>query len=107
MAYKILESNAVDIENVDGGAFNNFTAGGKSGVIAGVLNECKVIASNSIVTVDTGLFLISGIRIKLIDAYSFTLSGTPIVDTRYHLVAKIVIDADRNVSFSLKVSNLN
>ena len=40
--YKILERNGVDNENIDGAAFNNFAAGERDGIVAGVLSQCSI-----------------------------------------------------------------
>lgn len=45
MSYKILEQNGIDIENIDGAAFNNFAAGGRDGIMAGVLSECALVVT--------------------------------------------------------------
>lgn len=101
MEYKILEANGTEIENVDGGAFNNFCAGGQSGIVAEVLNECSITSAGSIVTVNTGLLNIKGIRVKITAPKDFTLQGTPAVDTIYRIVAKVVLLSGGNVSFDL------
>lgn len=101
MNYKILEANGVENENVDGGAFNNFCAGGKSGIVADVLNECNLISQGKVVTVSTGLLLLQGIRVKLLAPEDFSLSGNAGVDTPYYIVAKVVLSADRSVLFDL------
>ena len=99
MQYKILEANGIENENIDGGAFNNFTAGGKSGVIAEVLDECKLSSTGNTVIVSTGLLLIKGIRVKLEESVCLLLSGNPAVDTNYYIVAKVVLSADTSVLF--------
>ena len=43
MQYKILESLGVEIENIDDAAFNNFLVSSESGIVKGVLDECKVV----------------------------------------------------------------
>ena len=101
MNYKILESNSVDIEVVDGGAFNNFTAGGKSGIIAEVFDECNLISQSNIVTISSGLLLLKGIRVKLLESADFSLSGNAGVDTTYYIVAKVILSNDGVVTFSL------
>ena len=39
MSYKILEQNGVDNENIDGGAFNNFSAGGRDCIMGSVFRN--------------------------------------------------------------------
>lgn len=101
MSYKILEANGIENENIDGGAFNNFSAGGKSGIVKGVLNECKLTKANNIITVGTGLLLIKGVRVKMPAPQDFTLSGTPAVPINYHLIAKVTINGARLVTFDM------
>lgn len=104
MAIVILEKNGVEQTNLDGGAFNNFAAGGRSGIIQGVLGECTVTqpSSNS-VAVSTGELIISGIRVKLTEQLLFTFTTTPAVPIRYQLVAKVSVSADGNVVFETDV----
>ena len=104
MNYKILESNSVEIENIDGGAFNNFCANGESGIVAGVLDECQVVSTGNVLTVGAGLLLIKGIRVKLLSSTDFSVSGTPASDTSYKVVAKVVLSTDKSVSFNLYLS---
>lgn len=104
MAIVILEKNGVEQTNLDGGAFNNFAAGGRSGIIQGVLGECTVTqpSSNS-VAVSTGELIISGIRVKLTEQLLFTFTTTPAVPIRYQLAAKVSVSADGNVIFETDV----
>lgn len=102
MEYKILEANGVENENVDGAAFNNFTAGGRNGIIKGILNECFVsIDSGKTIRVDTGEIIIQGFRVKITSAYSNTFTSFPAISIPYQLVARITLLADRTVSFTL------
>lgn len=101
MNYKILESNGIENENIDGGAFNNFTAGGKSGIVLDVFNECAIFSQGNVVTVSSGLLLIKGIRVKLEESVDFSLSGNAGVDTSYYIVAKVVLGTDQSVLFDL------
>lgn len=101
MEYKILELGGVENENIDGGAFNNFAAGSKSGIIAGVLDACKVSINGITLTIGTGLLLLNGIRIKLTEPAQFNLVGTPAEDTNYQVVAQAIVHLNRNVEFNL------
>ena len=70
MEYKILESNGVEIDNLDGAAFNNFAAGGQDGILEGVGNECAVYQpSNNSISIMTGVLVLSGFRIKITDPF--------------------------------------
>lgn len=99
MAYRILEANNVDIENVDGAAFNNFAAMNQSGVIGGVLKECSITASGSTVFVSSGCLLIHGIRVKISDL-QYVFSSTPASNQDYQLIAQIELGDNNSVSFS-------
>jgi hypothetical protein len=101
MKYKILESNGVEIENIDGGAFNNFCADGKSGIISEVLDECKIVAQGNVITVGSGELLIKGVRVKIEESTDFTLSGSPAVETHYYIVSKIVLNSDGSILFDI------
>lgn len=90
---KILEKKGTDITNIDGAAFNNFTAAGRDGILKGVLNECRVyLAASNIIAVATGELIVQGVRIKLDEEQSFSLTSTPSQAIRYHIVVK----AERN-----------
>jgi hypothetical protein len=101
MSYKILENENIEIENIDGAAFNNFAAGNKDGVIVGFLNECALFATGNVISVSTGCLLLHGIRVKITEAESVTLSSSPSVNTRYQLVAQIIMNEAKEISFSL------
>jgi hypothetical protein len=101
MAYKILENDNVEIENVDGAAFNNFAAGNKDGVLVGVLNECALFAVGNVISVNTGCLLVCGIRVKITEAESVTIASVPSVNTRYQLIAQVVMNEAKEISFSL------
>ena len=103
MKYKILEANGIEIENIDGGAFNNFSAGGKSGIISGILNECKITTMSNVLTLDKGELLVKGVRIKITEPVDFSLTGVPAIQTNYHLVARVVLSEDRSITFEIIV----
>lgn len=91
MSYKILEKNGVDNENIDGGAFNNFTAGNRDGVIGGVLSECSLSSVGNAVSIGTGVLMIHGIRVKITSMESVYVSSVPVVPTRYQIIAQITL----------------
>lgn len=102
MNYKLLESNGVEIENVDGAAFNNFCAGCKNGIIAGVLNECGVYLINSTsLEISTGELLIQGFRVKILSPYSISTAASASTIT-YQVVARITLSLDRTVVFEIE-----
>lgn len=103
MSYKILESNGVEIENIDGAEFNNFSAGDQSGVVGGVLDECKITATSNVLTLESGLLLVSGIRIKITSSIDFSILGNPAEKTLYQLIAKVSLSTTKEVSFDLFV----
>ena len=104
MANIILEQNTgVDQTNMDGGAFNNFTAGNQNGALYGVLGECGVYAAASnVLGVTTGVLLIHGIRVKITEDIMFTLSSTPSSPVRYQLIAEVQVQQDtKQVTFNM------
>lgn len=101
MEYKLLEANGVEIENIDGAAFNNFCASYRDGIIAGVLNECTIYrTSSTTLEIATGELLIQGFRVKILSPYSVSASASA-SDINYHLVARITLTSDRTVSFEI------
>ena len=101
MQYKVLESNGVEIENIDGGAFNNFTAGGESGIVVGVLDECSLLAQGTSVIMNTGLLLVKGIRIKVVSPITFYVVGNPASDAIYHIVAKVELSSNNTIGVTI------
>ena len=102
MSYKILEQNGIQNENVDGAAFNNFSAGGRNGILKGVLNECLVYkTSSNILTISPGEILVQGFRVKILDSEDFPIAGFPSIDTDYHLIIELTLSLDRSVSVRL------
>lgn len=102
MSYKILEQNGIHNENVDGAAFNNFSAGGRNGILKGVLNECLVYkTSSNILTIRPGEILVQGFRVKILDSEDFSIAGSHLIDTDYHLIIELTLSLDRSVSVRL------
>lgn len=98
MSYKILEQNGVENEVVDGGAMNNFCAGNRDGIIAGVLSECALSAAGNGVAISPGLLIICGVRIKITAAETLYVSSVPLKATRYQIIAQVTLGADGNTS---------
>lgn len=100
MSFKILEQNGVDNENVDGGAFNNFAAGGRDGIVGGVLSECALTAAGSAIGVSPGLIILHGIRVKVTGIETLSLSSVPLRPTSYQIVAQVTLASNGDVDFS-------
>lgn len=98
MSFKILEQNGVENEVVDGGALNNFCAGNRDGIIAGVLSECALSAAGNGVAISPGLLIICGVRIKITAAETLYVSSVPLRATRYQIIAQVTLGADGNTS---------
>lgn len=98
MSFKILEQNGVENEVVDGGALNNFCAGNRDGIIAGVLSECALSAAGNGVAISPGLLIICGVRIKITAAETLYVSSVPLKATRYQIIAQVTLGADGNTS---------
>lgn len=98
MSYKILEQNGVENEVVDGGALNNFCAGNRDGIIAGVLSECALSAAGNGVAISPGLLIICGVRIKITVSETLYVSSVPLRATRYQIIAQVTLGADGNTS---------
>lgn len=98
MSFKILEQNGVENEVADGGAMNNFCAGNRDGIIAGVLSECALSAAGNGVAISPGLLIICGVRIKITAAETLYVSSVPLKATRYQIIAQVTLGADGNTS---------
>lgn len=100
MSYKILEKNGVDNQNVDGGAFNNFAAGGRDGIVGGVLAECALTAAGSAIGISPGLIILHGIRIKVTGIETLAISSVPLNPTSYQIIAQVTLASNGDVDFS-------
>lgn len=103
MSYKILEANGVDNENIDGGALNNLIVKDKNGIVNGVLSECALTATGSLIGISPGLLILHGIRVKITATETLTLANVPATATKYQIVAQVVLSTDRSVSFCFLV----
>ena len=101
MAYKILENDGVDITNIDGAVLNNFSAGNRSGLVGGFLNECALSSTGNSIILSTGCLMLHGVRVKISEVESVVMSSTPSQDTRYQLIAQVIVDTAGKVEFSL------
>ncbi|MDE7439758.1 MAG: hypothetical protein K2N23_04550 [Clostridia bacterium] len=100
MSYKVLEQNGIDNENVDGGAFNRFTAGGCDGILKGVLSECELAAAGNGISISTGEIIMCGIRVKITAPETLFVSGVPISDTQYQIIVQATLQSNRSLSVS-------
>ncbi len=101
MAYKILEANGVDNENVDGGALNRFIARNKSGIVGRVLSECALTATGSQIGISPGLLMICGIRVKITEIETLGFSALPVEPIEYQIIAQVTLGSSGAVDFSL------
>lgn len=101
--FKILEQNGIDNENIDGGAFNNFAAGNRDGILKGVLNECSLVAEGNSISIGTGVIILQGIRVKITDPEIISVSSVPYESVRYQIVAQIIMtEGNMTCSFFLR-----
>lgn len=103
MSFKILERNGVDNENIDGAAFNNFAAGERDGIVAGVLSQCSIYYEGNVIGISSGELIIHGFRIKITETETISVSSTPVTATKYQIIAQIVCGDNNDVSFSMFV----
>lgn len=103
MAYKILEKNGVDNENIDGAAFNNFSAGGRDGIVAGVLSECSLSLSGNVIGIAPGELILHGFRVKITETETFSNSSVPVSAEKYQIIAQIVVSDNNDVVFSFLI----
>lgn len=101
MPYKILEQNGVDNENIDGGEFNRFTAGGRDGIVNGVLSECSLTTEGNGIAINSGLLILCGIRVKIKSAETLFVSSVPLNATQYQIIAQVSLSDNRDVTFEL------
>ena len=106
MSYKILEQNGIDNENIDGGAFNNFAAGNRDGIVGGVLAECSVTAVGNTIGIAPGELILHGFRVKITAVESLSISSAPSAPIRYQVIAQISLQSDKSVEFTLFVQEV-
>lgn len=103
MSFKILEKNGVDNENIDGAAFNNFSAGGRDGIVAGVLSECSLSLSGNVIGIAPGELIMHGFRVKITETETFSNSSVPVSAEKYQIIAQIVVSENNDVVFSFLI----
>ena len=101
MEYKILTQNGVDNTNIDGARDHYFNAGMRDGIVKGSLNEGNLIANGNSIGLDTCVLLIGGHPIVIKGAWVKQYTSFPSVNTRYAVVAQIVVDDNSNVAFDI------
>lgn len=101
MSYKVLEQNGIDNENVDGGAFNRFTAGGRDGVIEGVFSECALATVGNGISIATGLIIACGVRVKIFNPETLYLSGSPMITTQYQIILQLSLFSNGDLFVSI------
>lgn len=97
---RVLTKNGVENTNIDGARDNNFNAGGRSGIVKGVLNEGTFTAQGNEIVFDTCELRISGHRVVIEEPSRISLSGTPYSAERFQYIAKIT-NIDGEISFEL------
>lgn len=103
---RILTKNGVDNTNIDGARDNNFNAGGRSGIVKGVLNEGLFTAQGNEIVFDTCELRISGHRVVLEEPSRITFSGIPYPAERFQYIAKIT-NTDGAISFELITTTIH
>lgn len=99
--FKILEQNGIDNENIDGAAFNNFSAGNRDGIIKDVLNECELSSTGNIISVAAGEIILHGFRVKITAAETLSAASAPAARTEYQIVAQVTLSDNHAVAFTL------
>ena len=103
-SYRILTQNGVNFTNIDEAKNYWFNSGTRDGIVKDVLNEGTFSApSSNSIKLDTCELRIGGHRVTVDGAWEQTFTGTQDANTRYALVAQVVIDSNSAVSFSLTV----
>lgn len=102
MAYKILTHNGIDNTNIDGARDYNFNTNGKSGVLKGFLQECRLILEGSTIIVQRGELRLAGHRVVITEEERLSIYSTPSKTTPYIVVAKIIV-TDSQPEFSVEL----
>lgn len=106
MSYRILTKNAVENTNIDGARDNNFNSGRRSGIVKGALNEGNFFSiSSNTIALDTCELRLCGHRIVLDSTEYKTLVNVPKTASRYSLVAQVIVDDNKDVSFALIIQS--
>lgn len=104
MSYKVLTDRDVYNTGIDGARGEFFNSGMRDGIVQGALNEGTFVAATSnVISFDTCELRVSGHRIVIDEPYYQTLSTSPSTDTRYSLIAQVIVGDNESVDFSLFV----
>ena len=104
MSYKVLTDRDVYNTGIDGARGEFFNSGMRDGIVQGALNEGTFVAATSnVISFDTCELRVSGHRIVIDEPYYHTFSEDtlPENNTRYSLIAQIIVSDNENVEFSL------
>lgn len=100
---KILTNNAVENTNINGAAFNRFTAGNRDGYVVNVLNSGAMVHTTNTITLSSGELLICGHQIWIEDSKDWTFNNLPSNPINYQIIAQIVVSDSGVVEFSFVV----
>jgi len=102
MSVNILTKQGEEITHIDDARAYNFDAGNRSGILKGAFNEGKFFAvSSNVIGLDSCELRIAGHRIIIDSAESITLSNMPTTNTRYSMIAEIVVSDTSVPTFRL------
>lgn len=100
---KILTNNAVENTNINGAAFNRFTAGNRDGYVINVLNSGAMVHTTNTITLSSGELLICGHQIWIEDSKDWTFNNLPSNPINYQIIAQVVVSDSGVVEFSFVV----
>lgn len=100
---KILTNNAVENTNINGAAFNRFTAGNRDGYVVNVLNSGAMVHTTNTITLSSGELLICGHQIWIEDSKDWTFNNLPSNPINYQIIAQVVVSDSGVVKFSFVV----
>lgn len=100
---KILTNNAVENTNINGAAFNRFTAGNRDGYVVNVLNSGAMVHTTNTITLSSGELLICGHQIWIEDSKDWTFNNLPSNPINYQIIAQVVVSDSGVVEFSFVV----